>query len=79
MEGKTHVFFANFAGLQPGVNPVQTPQTGVQVTVPGAGSGHGFFLPFLGEVQPVTGTAGDGSVVYKLPAIEKGAVFWYEP
>ena len=41
--------------------------------------GKGFFLPFLGEVQPVAGTAGDGGMVYKLPAIEKGAVFWYEP
>jgi hypothetical protein len=27
----------------------------------------------------VTGTAGDGGVSYKLPAIEKGAVFWVEP
>jgi hypothetical protein len=79
VEGKTHVFFANFAGLQGGVNPVQTPQTGVQVTVVGAGTGHGFFLPFLGDAQPLTGIAGDGGVVYKLPAIEKGAVFWYEP
>ena len=79
VDGKTHVFFANFAGLEGGVNPVQTPQTGVQVTVVGAGSGHGFFLPFLGEVQAVAGVAGDGGVVYKLPAIEKGAVFWVEP
>jgi hypothetical protein len=79
VEGKTHVFFANFAGLEGGVNPVQTPQTGVQVTVVGAAKGKGFFLPFLGEVQAVTGTPGDGGIVYKLPAIEKGAVFWYEP
>ncbi len=79
VQGKTHVFFANFAGLEGGVNPVQTPQTGVQVTVNGAVKGKGFFLPFLGEVQPVAGTAGDGGMVYKLPAIEKGAVFWYEP
>ena len=79
VDGKTHVFFANFAGLEGGVNPVQTPQSGVQVTVVGAGSGHGFFLPFLGEVQAVAGVAGDGGVVYKLPAIEKGAVFWVEP
>jgi len=79
VDGKTHVFFANFAGLQGGVNPVQTPQTGVQVTVTGAAKGRGFFLPFLGEVQPVTGTAGDGGINFKLPAIEKGAVFWYEP
>jgi hypothetical protein len=78
VDGKTHVFFANFAGLEGGVNPVQTPQTGVQVTVAGAGSGRGYFLPFLGEVQPVAGVVGDGGVVYKLPAIEKGAVFWVE-
>jgi hypothetical protein len=79
VEGKTHVFFANFAGLEGGVNPVQTPQAGVRVTVPGAARGKGFFLPFLGEVQPVTGTAGDGGTVYTLSAIEKGAVFWVEP
>src|SRR6202167_5145731 len=78
VDGKTHVFFANFAGLDGGVNPVQTPQTGVQVTVRGARAGHGFFLPFLGEVQTVAGSAGDDGVVYKLPAIEKGAVFWVE-
>ncbi|MGB2836236.1 MAG: hypothetical protein WBC30_11455, partial [Candidatus Sulfotelmatobacter sp.] len=79
VDGKTHVFFANFAGLEGGVNPVQTPQTGAQVTVVGAGGGHGFFLPFLGKVQAVAGVAGDGGMVYKPPAIEKGAVFWVEP
>jgi hypothetical protein len=79
VNGKPHVFLANFAGLQGGVNPVQTPQTGVQVTVSGATSGHGFFLPFLGDVQPLNGTAGDAGMSFKLPAIEKGAVFWYEP
>jgi hypothetical protein len=79
VNGKTHVFFANFAGLQGRVNPIQSPQTGVQITVSGAQKGRGFFLPFLGDVQSLTGTAGDGGIVYKLPAIEKGAVFWYEP
>jgi hypothetical protein len=79
VDGKPHVFFANFAGLQGGVNPVQTPQTGVQVTVAGATKGHGFFLPFLGDVQAVAGTASGNGMNYTLPAIEKGAVFWYEP
>jgi len=79
VDGKLHVFLANFAGLQGGVNPVQTPQRGVHITVPGATTGHGFFLPFLGEVQPVNGSAGDRGTVYQLPVIEKGAVFWYEP
>ena len=79
VNGKPYVFFANFAGLQGGVNPIQTPQTGVQVTVSGASGGHGFFLPFLGDVQTLNGTAGSTGVSYQLPAIEKGAVFWYEP
>jgi hypothetical protein len=79
VNGKRSVFFANFAGLKGGVNPIQTPQTGVQVTVSGATGGHGFFLPFLGDVQPLNGTVSDGGISYRLPAIEKGAVFWYEP
>ena len=79
VSGKPHVFFANFAGLKGGANPIQTPQTGAQVTVSGVRGGHGFFLPFLGDVRPVTGTTDGDSVSFKLPAIEKGAVFWYEP
>jgi len=79
VNGKPHVFFANFAGLQGGVNPIQTPQAGVQVTLSGTTRGHGFFLPFLGDVHSLEGTVRAGTVTYNLPAIEKGAVFWYEP
>jgi hypothetical protein len=79
VNGKPHVFFANFAGLRGGVNPIQTPQTGVQVTISGATKGRGFFLPFLGDVQPLEGTVSAGGVTYNLPTIEKGAVFWHEP
>jgi len=61
------------------VNPVQTPQTGVEVVVPGNAKGRGFFLPFLGEVQSVDGVVGADGVTYRLPTIQKGAVFWYEP
>lgn len=78
VNGNTHVFFSNFAGLRAGENPVQAPQTGVQVTISGATKGRGFFLPFLGDVQPLDGTVGAGGVTYNLPPIEKGAVFWYE-
>jgi hypothetical protein len=79
VDGKPHVFFANFAGLRGGGNPIQTPQTGVQVTVAGAARHRGFFLPFLGQAQPLDGAVSNGSVIYKLPTINKGAVFWYEP
>jgi hypothetical protein len=79
VEGKPHVFFANFAGLRGGVNAIQTPQTGVQVSIAGATKGHGFFLPFLGETRSLDGIVGVGGITYNLPTIEKGAVFWFEP
>ena len=79
VEGKPHFFFANFAGLRGRENPVQTPQTGVRVRVAKAGNGKAFFLPFLGDVQEVSGVhESDGRTSYTLPTITKGAVFWYE-
>ncbi len=77
-DGHVNCFFANFAGLQGGVNPVQTPQSGVQVTVVSKSADKGYFLPFLGEVQAVNGVRNGESVIFTLPAISKGAVFWYE-
>jgi hypothetical protein len=79
VDGKPHVFLANFAGLRGGVNPIQTPQNGVEVTISGATTGHGFFLPFLGETQSLNGMVTAGGITYQLPALEKGAVFWFEP
>jgi hypothetical protein len=77
--GKPHIFFANFAGLRGGANPVQTPQTGVRVTIARASKGRGFFLPFLGEVQELKAVHDDGAMTFTVPEISKGAVFWFEP
>jgi len=79
VNGKRHIFFANFSGLIGGGNPVQTPQKGVEVVVPSESAGRGFFLPFLGEMQPLEGVPSGGRTTYTLPPITKGAVFWYEP
>jgi hypothetical protein len=77
-DGHINCFFANFTGLRGGVNPVQTPQDGVEVSVKAKSGGKGFFLPFLGEVQAVKGVRHGDSITFTLPAITKGAVFWYE-
>lgn len=77
-DGHINVFFANFAGLVAGSNPVQTPQTGVEVSVVSKSDGKGFFLPFLGEVQSLDGIRQGDSVKFTLPTITKGAVFWFE-
>jgi hypothetical protein len=57
---------------------VQTPQTGVQVSVTSKSEGKGFVLPFLGDMQAVNGTRHGDSMTFTLPPITKGAVFWYE-
>ena len=77
-DGHDNVFFANFAGLVGGSNPIQTPQTGVTVAVKSSSDLKGFFLPFLGQVQPVKGVRSGDSVSFTLPTITRGAVFWYE-
>ena len=74
-DGRVQVFFANFAGLKGGVNPVQTPQTGVAVSVSSKRDGTGTFLPFLGEAQTVKGVRQGNTITYMLPTITKGAVF----
>jgi hypothetical protein len=79
VDGKPHVFFANFAGLRGGVNPVQTPQSGVHVTLAAESKGKAYFLPFLGDVQELKGVQTGGQMSFTLPTISKGAVFWYEP
>ena len=78
-DGHINCYFANFTGLRGGSNPIATPQTGVQVKIASPSEGRGFFLPFLGEAQPVKGVRDGGSVTFTLPAITRGAVFWYEP
>jgi len=78
-DGHVNCFFANFAGLRGGSNPIQTPQTGVAVLVGSQSEGKGYFLPFLGEVQTVPGIRDGGNIKFVLPPIAKGAVFWYEP
>ena len=78
-DGRIHCFFANFAGLRAGSNPVQTPQTGVEVTLRSKSGGKGFFLPFMGTPQPLEGVRKQDSTTFRLPPIEKGAVFSYAP
>ncbi len=76
VDEKLHVFFANFKGLRAGVNAVQTPETGATITV--RGRGKGYFLPFLGESQELTGHWDGTKTTYTLPPIHKGGVAWIE-
>jgi hypothetical protein len=74
VDGSPHVFFANFKGLQPGVNAIQTPEIGATITV--QGRGKGYFLPFLGTSREITGRWDGTKTIYSLPSIHKGGVAW---
>jgi hypothetical protein len=79
VDGKLHVFLLNLAALQSGVNPVQPPRTDVQITISGAKGGSAFYLPFLGEIQPLSGAESTAGMTYRLPSMEEGGVFWVQP
>jgi hypothetical protein len=76
VDGTPHVFFANFQGLQPGVNAVQTPETGATIKI--GGKGKGYFLPYLGTTQELAADSDGTTTTYKLPAIQKGGVAWID-
>jgi hypothetical protein len=77
VNGETHVFLANFAGLVGGKNPVQTLQT-VTIRVPAGHGSSAYFLPFLGNEQKLKGVSTQSRVTFTLPPISKGAAFWLQ-
>ena len=61
-----------------GQNAVQTPQKGIRVSIPAAGTGKAWFLPFLGEAVEIQGQRQNGRLVFVLPDVQKGAVVWFD-
>jgi hypothetical protein len=74
VDGKTTIFFANFAGLLPDKVAVPVAAQDVEVSVPAGKSDTATFLPFLGEEKTVKGRLSEGCMIFVLPAIERGAV-----
>lgn len=74
VDGKTTIFFANFAGLLPDKVAVPVAAQDVEVSVPAGKSDTATFLPFLGEEKTVKGRLSEGRMIFVLPAIERGAV-----
>ena len=76
-EGVSSVYFANFAGLRAGSNPIQDPQRDVEVKIKDAQDGSAVFLPFMGEDQPLMGKRDGDALVFRVPLITRGGVFEY--
>jgi hypothetical protein len=76
VEGKAHIFLANFSGLRGGTNAVPTPQRGITLRLRSGATVH--YLPFLGEVQEIRGVREGDAVIYRLPEVGRGGVAWVE-
>jgi hypothetical protein len=71
VDGKTHVFLANFGGLRSGINPIATPQKGITIR---AHASKASYLPFLGESQPLAAKADGQWSIFELSQVERGGV-----
>lgn len=78
VNGKPHVFLANFGGLVP--NKVAVPATvkGIRLRVAARMGETATYLPFLGEAQTLKGSKTGDKVEFVLPDVERGAVVWFE-
>ena len=76
IDGKPHIFFANFDGLRGGKNAIPTPQTGITLRLRARATVR--FLPFLGNVQEIRGTPDGDHYLYRLPQLTRGGVAWIE-
>ncbi len=78
VNGKPHVFIANFSGLKGKENAVQSPEKDVTIIFSEKPNVKVYALPFLGEIQEVPSESRDGKLTCVIPEINKGVVVWCE-
>ena len=76
--GVPRVFLANFKGLKSNAVGQQIPEKGVKVVFHTNRKGTIYVLPFLGELQKISGEFKNGTLSGVVPQIDKGAVIWAE-
>jgi len=78
VDGRIHVFFANFKGLKSKVTATQIPERDVKVSFPEAAGSRVFALPYLGQPRQVSARRDNGRLTCVIPEIHKGMVVWVE-
>ena len=78
VNGKVHIFIANYKGLKGKEIDRQIMESGVVLKIPAAAENKLYFLPYLGTRQEITGKFENGLMTVKLPDIDRGAIFWME-
>ncbi|HMI49930.1 MAG TPA: hypothetical protein VK525_00365 [Candidatus Saccharimonadales bacterium] len=76
VDGKPHVFLANFGGIVPHSNVNPAPETATRISVPASRKCTARFLPFLGEERELKGTVVGDRLIFYLPAVDRAAVVW---
>ncbi|MGH7971427.1 MAG: hypothetical protein ACREIC_22130, partial [Limisphaerales bacterium] len=78
VNGRIHIFLANFKGLQARKVAKQIPERNVAVTFPANAGSAAFVLPFLGKPRRLPIEPSDGQLRVVVPRIDKAAVVWLE-
>src|SRR5262249_20468391 len=78
VDGKMHVFLANFKGLKSQEVAVQIPENNVGISFPAKPGARVFSLPFLGKVEELKGEWKNNKLTCVVPRIDKGMVVWCE-
>ena len=76
VDGKLHLFLTNFRGIVPHKQVKPSPETGARIVLKAGGHATLTFLPFLGAEQVVSGERSGDTVIFRLPAFDRGAVVW---
>jgi len=78
VNGKPHVFLANFKGLKSKENARQIPEKGIRIHFPAGAGARVFALPYLGEAKELAAEPRGGGMDVAIPAIDRGMVVWCE-
>jgi len=78
VNGKPHVFIANFKGLKAKENANQLPEKNVKITFPAEKTAQVYALEFMGKLKKIKGTWKDGKLTCAIPEIKRGMVVWCE-
>ncbi len=76
VDGKLHVFFANFSGIVPHQKVTPAIESSARIMVPAGGNAALSFLPFLGIERKISGERSGKNLVFHLPPFDRGAVVW---
>jgi hypothetical protein len=76
VDGKLHVFLANFSGIIPHKQVRPSFETSARILAEAGPQATLSFLPFLGTEQALSGERSGDKMVFHLPPFDRGAVVW---